>query len=278
MYNYLDKYDDNFNNLFEKDLIEYDKYVKMFYNDNSKCPLDNKSQLDKKEENGKFFLKCSAKGKEWKMEVEKPIIFNLYYRREELREKFNDKSLVFKNKMKEMMLDPLIKPEENKDIEKSLKELKNIENEQDNLNAVFQKQQEYIDNIDKQKQELKKNCLEFSIKREMLYQKLKEIDGEVKLKLKEIFLNEKVPENKRLSEIAKNVNLTLEETKNWILWYESVYNYIETVSKLNQLNDDLMIHQKVYEKINHKYVLEPPKFSDSQEPKTKRIKVSKKLI
>ena len=42
MYYYLEKYDDNFNNLYEKDLIEYEKYVKMFYNDNAKCPLDNK--------------------------------------------------------------------------------------------------------------------------------------------------------------------------------------------------------------------------------------------
>jgi len=280
MYNYLEKYDDNFNNLFEKDLIEYEKYVKMFYNDNSKCPLDNKSDLDKKEENGKFILKCSAKGKEWKMEIEKPIIFNLFYRREELREKFNDKSLFFKNKLKEIVKDPLLKPDENKDIEKLLKELKDIEKEKDNLNGIFQKQQDFIDDIDKQKQDLIKKSLEHKIKREMLYEKLVKINGEIKMKLKEIYLNENIPDQKRLSEISKNVNLTLEETKNWILWFESVFNYIKTGNELEKLNDDLMVHQKTYERMNHKFVLEAPKISGEkpQESKTKKIKVSKKLI
>mgnify|MGYP000745195791 CR=1 FL=1 len=56
-----------------------------------------------------------------KVEIEKPIIFNLYLQKEEIRTLYENKSLLFKTKIKEMTKDPFLKPDTNKTIENELK-------------------------------------------------------------------------------------------------------------------------------------------------------------
>ena len=95
---------------------------------------------------------------------------------------------------------------------------------------------------------------------------------EIKNKLKEIYLNEKIPNDTRISQISKNVNLTLDETKKWLLWFESVNNYVENVSKLDELNSKLISYEKKFKLMNNKFIL---KEAIINEPLTKKLKIKK---
>ena len=48
MFTYLKYLEDNLNNKYLKEFEEYRKYLKIYYSENSKCPVDSKTLLLKK--------------------------------------------------------------------------------------------------------------------------------------------------------------------------------------------------------------------------------------
>ena len=74
-----------------KEFEEYRKYLKIFYSENSKCPVDSKTLLLKKETANEYEMWCKSKtSKDWKIIIKKPKVYNLNI-------KLNELNTIYKN-------------------------------------------------------------------------------------------------------------------------------------------------------------------------------------
>jgi len=263
--------EDNLNDKFKKSMEEYRKYLKMFYTENSKCPIDSKALLDKEETKDQIKLWCKGKGgRDWSATIKKPVVVNLNNVYGELNEKYINNGIIFKNDLKENMLSPMYVPEKDKEIEKKLKNLKEQESELESVKEIFKKEQIMIDDILKKRQLLLVKLLEIKINKENIYRDCPVISAEVKRKLMEIAKNEKTLSEQRLKDIGKNTNLKPEEVKNWIKYFAFIMEYLHENNNLNILNNEMIDLRDKFDKINTNFILEPPDFDISSEPKTKK--------
>lgn len=126
MFTYLKYLEDNLNNKYLKEFEEYRKYLKIYYSENSKCPVDSKTLLLKKETTTEYEMWCKSKtSKDWKIIIKKPKVYNLNIKLNELNIIYKNKLLLFKQKLRENLESPVYIPEKDKEMESELKELKN---------------------------------------------------------------------------------------------------------------------------------------------------------
>ena len=126
MITYLKYLEDNLNNKYLKEFDEYRKYLKIFYSENSKCPVDSKTLLLKKETATEYEMWCKSKtSKDWKIIIKKPKIYNLNIKLNELNTIYKNRLLLFKQKLRQNLESPVYIPEKDKEMESELKELKN---------------------------------------------------------------------------------------------------------------------------------------------------------
>jgi len=254
---YLQYLEDNLNHKFTKDMDEYKNYIKMFYNDRAKCPKDLKTSLERKQDDKKIELWC----KNWRVSITKPVVVNLSLLLEDISNEYNKKSDSFKYKLRQNMKSSTYKPEDDNEIKVILIELKKIEDNMNNIKAIFDKEKSIIDDIIQKKKEVLKNLAEIKIKKDHQYKECIDISKEFFIKLKEIAKNEEKITEQRFTQIAKSVSLSLKDTKIWIQYFKYIIDYLKENAKLHDLN---LIINKInlqFENINVHFILEPPKIN-----------------
>ena len=254
---YLQYLEDNLNHKFTKDMDEYKNYIKMFYNDRAKCPKDLKTSLERKQDDKKIELWC----KNWRVSITKPVVVNLNILLEDISDEYNKKSDLFKYKLRQNMKSSTYKPEDDNEIKELLTELKKIEDNMNNIKAIFDKEKSIIYDIIKKKKEVLKNLAEIKIKKDHQYKDCIDISKEFFIKLKEIAKNEEKITEQRFTQIAKSVSLSLKDTKIWIQYFKYIIDYLKENAKLHELNSIINKINLQFENINVHFILEPPKIN-----------------
>jgi hypothetical protein len=254
---YLQYLEDNLNHKFTKDMDEYKNYIKMFYNDRAKCPKDLKTSLERKQDDKKIEIWC----KNWRVSITKPVVVNLNILLEDISDEYNKKSDSFKYKLRQNMKSSTYKPEDDNEIKVILIELKKIEDNMNNIKAIFDKEKSIIDDIIQKKKEVLKNLAEIKIKKDHQYKDCIDISKEIFIKLKEIAKNEEKITEQRFTQIAKSVSLSLKDTKIWIQYFKYIIDYLKENAKLHELNSIINKINLQFENINVHFILEPPKIN-----------------
>jgi hypothetical protein len=254
---YLQYLEDNLNHKFTKDMDEYKNYIKMFYNDRAKCPKDLKTILERKQDDKKIELWC----KNWRVIITKPVVVNLSILLENITKEYNKKSELFIYKLRQNMESPTYKPEDDNEVKEMLVELKKLENNLNDIKAIFEKEKSITDDIIQKRKEVLKNLAEIKIKKEHLYKECPDISKDIFIKLKEIAKNEKKITEQRYTQIAKNVSLSIKDTKNWIQYFQYIIDYLNENSTLDELNNRMKKINIEFENINVHFIIEPPKIN-----------------
>jgi len=259
MFTYLKYLEDNLNNKYLKEFEEYRKYLKIYYSENSKCPVDSKTLLLKKETATEYEMWCKSKtSKDWKIIIKKPKVYNLNIKLNELNTTYKNKLLIFKQKLRENLESPVYIPEKDKEMESELKELKKYENEIESIKELFEKQEENKKDLYSKRQDQLKKLLEIKIKKKDVFRLCEQIDGDTRKQLIEIAKNEKKVDQERIKQIAKTTQITQSNVKNWIDYYKLNIEYVAEMIELNQINDEIFKLTEKYDNINSNYVIEPP--------------------
>jgi hypothetical protein len=273
MITYLKYLEDNLNNKYLKEFEEYRKYIKIFYSENSKCPVDSKTLLLKKETATEYEMWCKSKtSKDWKIIIKKPKVYNLNIKLNELNITYKNKLLLFKQKLRQNLESPVYIPEKDKEMESELKELKKYENEIESIKELFEKQEENKKDLYLKRQEQLKKLLEIQIKKKDIFRLCDQVDGDVRKQLIEIAKNEKKIDQERIKQIAKTTQILQSNVKNWIDYYKLNMEYVAGMIELGTLNDEIFQLNEKYENVNSNYVIEPPEISSDKKVKMEEIK------
>ena len=265
MITYLKYLEDNLNNKYLKEFEEYRKYLKIFYSENSKCPVDSKTLLLKKETATDYEMWCKSKtSKDWKIIIKKPKVYNLNIKLNELNIIYKNQLLLFKQKLRQNLESPIYIPEKDKEMESELKDLKKYENEIESIKELFEKQEENKKVLYLKRQEQLKKLLEIKIKKKNTFQLCEQVDGEVRKQLIEVAKNEKKIDQERIKQIAKTTQITQSNVKNWIDYYKLNMEYVAGMIELSELNNEIFQITEKYEHINSNYVIEPPIISSDK--------------
>jgi hypothetical protein len=257
---YLQYLEDNLNHKFTKEMDEYKNYVKMFYNDRARCPKDLKTILERKQDDKIIELWC----KNWKVSIIKPIVINLIQLLEKITDSYKRNSDLFMYKLRQNMESPTYNPENDDEIKKMLVNLKKLEDDINDIKAIFNKEKEILDDIIQKRSEILKNLAEIKIKKEIKYEECIEISKDVFVKLKEIAKNENQITEQRFTQIAKNVSLSLKDTKNWIQYFKFIIDYVKENALLFELTNRMKELNINFESINAHFIIEPPKINLSK--------------
>ena len=272
MITYLKYLEDNLNNKYLKEFDEYRKYLKIFYSENSKCPVDSKTLLLKKETATEYEMWCKSKtSKDWKIIIKKPKVYNLNIKLNELNRIYKNRLLLFKQKLRENLESPVYIPEKDKEMESELKELKKYENEIESIKELFEKQEENKKDLYIKRQEQLKNLLEIKIKKKDVFRLCEQVDGEVRKQIIEIAKNEKKIDQERIKQIAKTTQITQSNVKNWVDYYKLNMEYVAGMIELGKLNDEIFQLNEKYERINSNYVIEPPEILSDKKVKMEEV-------
>jgi len=272
MITYLKYLEDNLNNKYLKEFDEYRKYLKIFYSENSKCPVDSKTLLLKKETATEYEMWCKSKtSKDWKIIIKKPKVYNLNIKLNELNITYKNKLLLFKQKLRQNLESPVYIPEKDKEMESELKELKKYENEIEAIKELFEKQEENKRDLYLKRQEQLKNLLEIKIKKKDVFRSCEQVDGEVRKQLIEIAKNEKKIDQERIKQIAKTAQITQSNVKNWVDYYKLNIEYVAGMIELGKLNDEIFQLNEKYEHINSNYIIEPPEILSDKKVKMEQV-------
>jgi len=285
MITYLKYLEDNLNNKYLKEFDEYRKYLKIYYSENSKCPVDSKTLLLKKETATEYEMWCKSKtSKDWKIIIKKPKVYNLNIKLNELNTIYKNRLLLFKQKLRENLESPVYIPEKDKEMESELKELKKYENEIESIKELFEKQEENKKELYLKRQDQLKKLLEIKIKKKDVFRLCEQVDGDTRKQLIEIAKNEKKIDQERIKQIAKITQITQSNVKNWIDYYKLNMEYVAGMIELGKLNDEIFELTEKYDNINSNYVIEPPiitsdkKVKIEEEEKSEDSTDSKKRI
>lgn len=254
---YLKYLEDNLNHKFTKDMDEYKNYIKMFYNDRAKCPKDLKSTLERKQDDKKIELWC----KNWKVSIIKPIVVNLSLLLDNYSDEYNKKSDLFKYKLRQNMQSATYKPEDDNEVKEMLIDLKKLENDMNDIKAIFDKEKSIVEDIIQKRKEILKNLAEIKIKKEIKFKECIDISKENFIKLKEISKNEKQITEQRFTQISKSISISLKDTKNWIEYFKFIIDYVDENAKLHELNLRMKEINLQFENINLHFIIEPPKIN-----------------
>jgi hypothetical protein len=268
MFTYLKYLEDNLNNKYLKEFEEYRKYIKIYYSENSKCPVDSKTLLLKKETATEYEMWCKSKtSKDWKIIIKKPKVYNLNIKLNELNTTYKNKILLFKQKLRENLESPVYIPEKDKEMESELKELKKYENEIESIKELFEKQEENKKDLYLKRQDQMKKLLEIKIKKKDIFRLCEQVDGDTRKQLIEIAKNEKKVDQERIKQIAKITQITQLNVKNWVDYYKLNMEYVAEMIELNKLNDEIFQLTEKYSYINSNYVIEPPAITSDKKVK-----------
>jgi DNA repair ATPase RecN len=164
-------------------------------------------------------------------------------------------------KLRQNMESPTYNPENDDEIKKMLVNLKKLEDNMNDIKAIFNKEKEILDDIIQKRSEILKNLAEIKIKKEHKFEECIDITKDIFVKLKEIAKNENQITEQRFTQIAKSVSLSLKDTKNWIQYFKFIIDYVKENALLYELTNKMKELNNNFENINAHFIIEPPKIN-----------------
>ena len=162
------------------------------------------------------------------------------------------------------MESPTYNPDNDEEIKKMLSNLKKLEDNISDIKAIFDKEKSIIDDNIQKRQEILKNLAEIKIKKNNQFENCIDISKENFIKLKEIAKNENQITEQRFTQIAKNVSLSLKDTKNWIQYFKFIIDYLKENALLYDLTKKMQEYKLNFENINAHFIIESPKINLSK--------------
>ena len=90
-----------------------------------------------------------------------------------------------------------------------------------------------------------------ALKTKLNYEKKQKIIDEFKN-------NNKIPDDSVINSLAKSIDISLEECKNWFKWLDDCYKYIELQIKINDKTIEIQKKKDFFKKINNSFILNEP--------------------
>ena len=276
MINYELLYDDNLNEKFNNIIEQYNQYIKLYYIDKSKCPVDIKTILEKERNGNNIKMHCNLKGgKVWILNMTMPKIVDLHNEKIILSNDYNKKAIELKIYIKDTIESRIYNSKDDNVLKSKINEIKIVEVSLQSINNIFELQKKNINDMLFKQQEIIKEITEIYKNRKNIYKNINHINKNIKNNLFEIFKNEKNPNEKRLNEISKNLNISINTIKDWLLWFLYINNYLDKNKELEEINDNISIINKKYERINKNYIIKKPEINIVSE--NKKNKENKKI-
>jgi hypothetical protein len=232
---------DYYNNIEEQK--KYDLYLRMFYNEKEKCPLDTKEELIRKIEGNKISLSCEKKN--WNVILKLPETINFEIDLENKKNIRNNILYNLRSNISNIGFEGIVSNNLDKDINKYTEEYKKINEEILDMEKVIILQGKEIEPYLIENMELIKKLSNLKINKQKIYKKidLNKITPVIKNDLMTIFMNENNINQTRIVQIANQKKIEVDVVKYFFEWCNLSKEYIELNSnliknkiKINELN------------------------------------------
>jgi len=245
--NYIDKYNEYVSFLKTDKYKKYIDSLHLFFNNNPNqlCPQCNKPTIIKSYNNGIIFMKCTQSKCDWKMSIEVAEYINL------------DNTIYKNKKISKDLLYSLL----NTDNFTAVKnEYLNEKNKINYINEIFKIQQKELDDKITEKIKLYSELSLLYYKRKNVFAQIeKSLDNKLKKSLLEIYKNEyKTMKDSRYNNISKQFNISINDVKNILLWFDISFEYIEKQTKLNKFIKNIKDYEKDINNINNNMMIKLP--------------------
>ena len=235
----------------------YIKYLELYYNNTEKSNIYNK----KIDDNGNFILIDKQK-KNNIITIQKSHIIDInnYYN------KLNNKINIIYNSISElinnMYMDDIFKK---KEIEKLKEEYKKIIIDLNNIKEIFKIQSSKLFKLNEEKLNLEIELANLYINRKKSFNKIKPINIKSKKNIINTFKKDmKIPNNDMIKSLSLNIDLSIDEIKDWFNWINISYLYINYQMKINKLTHLIKENIKNNNKINENFIMNKPDFNEKK--------------
>jgi hypothetical protein len=259
---------DYYNNIEEQK--KYDLYLRMFYNEKEKCPLDTKQELIRKKDGDKINLSCEKK--DWNVSITLPKTINFEIDLENKKNIRNNILYNLRSNISDIGFEGIISNNLDKDISKYSNEFKKINDEIFDMEKIIILQNKEIEPYLVENMELIKKLSNLKINKQKIYKKidLNKITPNIKNDLLTIFLNENNINQTRIVQIANQKKIEVDIVKYYIEWCNLSKEYVELNSnliknkiKINELN-------LLFKQINDNFYIRFPEIDEKGEMKDKK--------
>lgn len=251
---------DYYNNIEEQK--KYDLYLRMYFNEKEKCPLDTKQELIRKKDGEKICLSCEKKNWNVILTLPKTIQFEIDL---ENKRKIRDNILYnLRWNISDIGFEGIVSNNLDKDINKYSSEFKKINDEILDMEKIIILQNKEIEPYLIENMELIKKLSNLKINKQKIYKKidLNKITPNIKNDLMNIFLNENNINQTRIVQIANQIKLDVDIVKYYIEWCNLSKEYVELNSnliknkiKINELN-------LLFKRINENFYIRFPEIEE----------------
>jgi hypothetical protein len=265
---------DYYNNIEEQK--KYDLYLRMFYNEKEKCPLDTKLELIRKKDGDKICLSCEKKN--WNVNLKLPKTINFENDLENKKNIRNNILYILRSNIANISFEGIVSNNLDKDISKQTDEYKKINEEILDMEKVIMLQNKEIEPYLIENMDLIKKISNLKINKQKIYKKidLNKITPILKNDLMTIFLNETNINQSRIIQIANQKKIEVDIVKYFFEWCNLSKEYVELNNniiknkiKINELNI-------LFKMINDNFYVRFPEIEEKGEMKDKKkIKLKK---
>lgn len=259
---------DYYNNIEEQK--KYELYLRMFYNEKEKCPLDTKQELIRKKDGDKINLSCEKK--DWNVSITLPKTINFEIDLENKKNIRNNILYNLRSNISDIGFEGIISNNLDKDISKYSNEFKKINDEILDMEKIIILQNKEIEPYLVENMELIKKLSNLKINKQKIYKKidLNKITPNIKNDLLTIFLNENNINQTRIVQIANQKKIEVDIVKYYIEWCNLSKEYVELNNnliknkiKINELN-------LLFKQINDNFYIRFPEIDKKGEMKDKK--------
>jgi len=253
--NYVNKYNEYSNFLVSEEYKKYVNYLHIFFNNKVQyCPRCNKYSIFKAYSNSIIFMKCNNVNCDWKVSIQIAEYIDL------------NKELYKNTHISKDLLYNLINTNNFKTDKDNYLGIKNSLND---INDIFTIQNKELNEKITEKIKLYNELSTLNYKRKNVFSNItKSFDNKTKTNLLEIYKNEyKNITEARYNSISKEFNISLNDVKNILLWFDISNNYIKIQIKLKDINQDIHKYTKTINKINNNMMINLPIIKEDKDVK-----------
>jgi len=265
---------DYYNNIEEKK--KFDLYLRMFYNEKEKCPLDTKDNLIRKREGNKISLSCEKKN--WNVILKLPETINFEINLENKKKIRNNILYNLRYNISEISFEGIASNNLDKDINKYSNEYKKINEEILDMENIILLQNKEIEPYLIENMDLIKKLSNLKINKQKVYKKidLNKMNSNLKNDLMTIFMNENNINQTRIIQIANQKKIEVDLVKYYIEWCNLSREYVELNNKLIMNKIKINELNLLFKMINDNFYIIFPEIEEKGEMKDKKkIKIKK---
>jgi hypothetical protein len=255
---------------------KYDLYLRMFYNEKDMCPIDNKLELIRKKEGNKIDLSCEKKN--WGVSITLPKAIHFDNELENKKKTRDNILYKLRFQVSDIGFEGILSNDMDKEINKLTAEFNKVNKEIEDMEKIYILQKKEIETYMIQNMEYINKLSLLKIKRMKIYKMINSdvMNEIVKDDLMAIYLNEGDLNPTRISQIASQKKLNLDNVKNYFEWCNITKEYVDLNIKLVKNKEKIAEINKLFNIMNNNFYLELPMMVEKgDEMKVKKIKIKK---